>query len=55
VLPRDIQPENILLDTWGRIKIADFGIAKMLDDGLSNVTGLTKHGASMGTPHYMAP
>ena len=55
VLHRDIKPENILLDTKGRIKIADFGIAKMLDDGSSNVTGLTKHGASMGTPHYMAP
>jgi len=55
VLHRDIKPENILLDTRGRIKIADFGIAKMLDDGSSNVTGLTKHGASMGTPHYMAP
>lgn len=56
VLHRDIKPENILVDTKGRVKIADFGIAKMVDtsEGKSDVT-LTGEGSTLGTPHYMAP
>jgi len=53
VLHRDIKPENILLDTRGRIRIADFGIAKLLDDTARSIT-LTQ-GMSPGTPQYMAP
>lgn len=54
VLHRDIKPENILLDATGRVKIADFGIAKLVDDPRSEIT-LTEQGARLGTPHYMAP
>jgi tRNA A-37 threonylcarbamoyl transferase component Bud32 len=54
VLHRDIKPENILLDARGRVKIADFGIAKLVDDSPLEVT-LTGTGAALGTPHYMAP
>jgi predicted Ser/Thr protein kinase len=54
VLHRDIKPENILLDTRGRLKIADFGIAKLLGQARENVT-LTATGVAVGTPHYMAP
>ncbi len=54
ILHRDIKPENILLDTKGRVKIADFGIAKLVGEDLGNVT-LTNTGAALGTPHYMAP
>ncbi len=53
VLHRDIKPENILLDTKGRIKIADFGIAKLLGDTARGLT-LTQ-GMAPGTPQYMAP
>lgn len=53
VLHRDIKPENILLDTKGRIKIADFGIAKLLVDTARGMT-LTQ-GVAPGTPQYMAP
>ena len=54
VLHRDIKPENILLDTNGGIKIADFGIAKMVGDAKTS-PALTVSGATVGTPHYMAP
>ncbi|MGH7993633.1 MAG: serine/threonine-protein kinase, partial [Limisphaerales bacterium] len=54
VVHRDIKPENILLDKSGRVKIADFGIAKMLGDepGQQTLTGAKD---AVGTPHYMAP
>ncbi len=54
IVHRDIKPENILLDKSGRVKIADFGIAKIA--GLES-RGFSLTGAKdvMGTPHYMAP
>lgn len=54
ILHRDIKPENLLLDTKGRIKIADFGIAKLIGEAVQDVT-LTGSGLAVGTPHYMAP
>jgi serine/threonine protein kinase len=54
VLHRDIKPENILLDQKGHVKIADFGIAKLVGEDQTALT-LTGTGAALGTPHYMAP
>lgn len=54
ILHRDIKPENILLDSKGRVKIADFGIAKLVGELHADAT-LTGTGAALGTPHYMAP
>ena len=54
ILHRDIKPANILLDTNGRVKIADFGIAKLIGDASRTLT-LTASGMALGTPHYMAP
>lgn len=54
VVHRDIKPENILLDRTGRVKIADFGLAKLLGSDATNFT-LTGSRQTMGTPHYMAP
>jgi serine/threonine protein kinase len=54
IVHRDIKPENILIDQKGRIKIADFGLAKLLDRPAAMYT-LTQDGQKMGTPHYMAP
>ena len=54
VLHRDIKPENILLDSQGRVKIADFGLALMAGDAAPGAT-LTRSGVRLGTPHYMAP
>jgi len=54
VVHRDIKPENVLLDQKGQIKIADFGLAKILGTERTNFT-LTEPNHVMGTPHYMAP
>jgi hypothetical protein len=54
IVHRDIKPENILIDKRGRVKIADFGLARLLrpDPGK---TRLTMSRQVMGTPQYMAP
>ncbi len=54
ILHRDIKPENILLDSKGRVKIADFGIAKLVGEEHPDAS-LTATGAALGTMHYMAP
>jgi len=54
VVHRDIKPENILLDRKGRVKIADFGLAKLLGKAATDLT-LTRDDVAMGTPRYMAP
>jgi Protein kinase domain len=53
VVHRDIKPENILLNKKGQVKIADFGLAKLL--GTAPDTALTMSQAAMGTFNYMAP
>jgi serine/threonine protein kinase len=54
VVHRDIKPENVLLDRKGRVKIADFGLAKILGREAADLR-LTGAQDVMGTPHYMAP
>jgi predicted Ser/Thr protein kinase len=54
IVHRDIKPENVLLDKKGRVKIADFGLAKLVNPTSTDVS-LTQTGLMMGTPKYMAP
>lgn len=55
IIHRDLKPENIFLarDEYGRVtpKIVDFGVARFVEAGRS----LTRSGALLGTPDYMAP
>lgn len=51
VLHRDLKPSNILIDEEGQPHVSDFGLAKQLADPNS----LTRTGAVLGTPAYMAP
>jgi hypothetical protein len=60
---RDLKPDNVLVDDAGRARVADFGLARIAsDDGEAVAVGspgyaerLTRTGAVMGTPGYMAP
>ncbi len=48
---RDIKPDNILVTQKGVVKVADFGLAKAMDEEVS----MTQSGTGLGTPLYMAP
>ncbi|MET9225209.1 serine/threonine-protein kinase [Lentzea sp. NPDC003310] len=50
IVHRDVKPSNIMVLPDGRVKLADFGIARAMDD-----PGLTATGGIMGSPGYMAP
>ena len=56
IVHRDIKPENILLTRKGEVKVADFGLTRVLDESApAQPTHLTQSGVTMGTPLYMSP
>jgi serine/threonine protein kinase len=54
IVHRDLKPENLMVTSDGRVKIADFGIAKATNQ-LQTGAFLTATGTTVGTPTYMAP
>jgi eukaryotic-like serine/threonine-protein kinase len=53
IIHRDIKPENIMLTPGGEVKVADFGLARVISNG--NSLNLTQTGMTLGTPLYMSP
>ena len=53
IVHRDIKPANVLIDQEGNVKVADFGLAKMVDPQFDS--GLTMSNVALGTPDYVAP
>lgn len=54
IVHRDMKPENVLISDEGMVKVADFGIARLMDDTGAGSTA-TKTGTTVGTPQYMSP
>ncbi len=52
IIHRDVTPGNIIIDPDGVARITDLGLAK---ETAADATGLTRSGASLGTPYYMSP
>jgi tRNA A-37 threonylcarbamoyl transferase component Bud32 len=55
IVHRDIKPSNILLDKKGRVKIADFGLARLMGRRRESRSSVPRISMIMGTPAYMAP
>src|SRR6185503_10120453 len=54
IVHRDIKPANVMIDTQGRVKLTDFGVARITDPDRT-LSDKTQAGTVIGTPAYMSP
>ena len=54
IIHRDIKPANVMIDTQGRVKLTDFGVARIADPDRT-ISDKTQAGTVIGTPAYMSP
>jgi serine/threonine protein kinase/TolB-like protein/Tfp pilus assembly protein PilF len=55
VIHRDLKPSNILVREGGQVVLLDFGIAKLLVEGETGESAVTRHGGAVLTPDYASP
>jgi Tfp pilus assembly protein PilF len=55
IVHRDVKPANVMIAPGGRVRLLDFGLAKLAPEGAAPAAQLTESGELIGTPAYMSP